>query len=282
MSGSAAGRPTGLGGGCWPTRKRNRMRSGGSTGTSWRTPPWCAPTSTPPVREPQRGTRRLRRHRCRARPGVGTQSRRAVDQGPPGLRRRWPAVADAADRRAAAREHPAGAAAGFDLGATAGWAGPAPQAPDHLVADRGYSYPPCRRLLRRRGIAHTIPERSDQQATRARRVPGVAGRRWWIRCATGSATSWSGASPGSSSIGPSPPGATSWRSATTPGWSWALCSSGSYEPSDWCQWSRRRLGDQPTGWPASRPANRAMSCQVCSGFSSCVKWPASGTTACST
>jgi transposase len=41
--------------------------------------------------------------------------------------------------------------------------------PDHLVADRGYSYPPCRRLLRRRGIAHTIPERSDQQATRARR-----------------------------------------------------------------------------------------------------------------
>jgi transposase len=41
--------------------------------------------------------------------------------------------------------------------------------PTHLLADRGYSYTTCRRLLRRRGIGHTIPERSDQQATRARR-----------------------------------------------------------------------------------------------------------------
>jgi transposase len=43
--------------------------------------------------------------------------------------------------------------------------------PDHLVADKGYSYPRCRRLLRRRGIPHTIPQRSDQRAHRARR-PG--------------------------------------------------------------------------------------------------------------
>jgi transposase len=41
--------------------------------------------------------------------------------------------------------------------------------PAHLVADRGYSYTTCRRLLRRRGIAHTIPERLDQQAARRRR-----------------------------------------------------------------------------------------------------------------
>jgi transposase len=41
--------------------------------------------------------------------------------------------------------------------------------PAHLVADRGYSYTTCRRLLRQRGIAHTIPERFDQQAARARR-----------------------------------------------------------------------------------------------------------------
>jgi transposase len=41
--------------------------------------------------------------------------------------------------------------------------------PAHLVADRGYSYMTCRRLLRRRRIAHTIPERSDQQQARARR-----------------------------------------------------------------------------------------------------------------
>jgi len=43
--------------------------------------------------------------------------------------------------------------------------------PDHLVGDKAYSYPRCRRLLRRRGIPHTIPQRSDQRAHRARR-PG--------------------------------------------------------------------------------------------------------------
>lgn len=43
--------------------------------------------------------------------------------------------------------------------------------PDHLLADKGYSYPRCRALLRRRGIPHTIPERSDQRERRARR-PG--------------------------------------------------------------------------------------------------------------
>jgi len=43
--------------------------------------------------------------------------------------------------------------------------------PDHLIGDKGYSYPTCRRLLRRRGIAHTIPQRSDQRARRASR-PG--------------------------------------------------------------------------------------------------------------
>jgi transposase len=41
--------------------------------------------------------------------------------------------------------------------------------PGHLIADRGYSYTTCRRLLRQRRIPHTIPERSDQQAARARR-----------------------------------------------------------------------------------------------------------------
>jgi transposase len=41
--------------------------------------------------------------------------------------------------------------------------------PTHLTADRGYSYTTCRRLLRQRRIAHTIPERSDQQRARARR-----------------------------------------------------------------------------------------------------------------
>jgi transposase len=43
--------------------------------------------------------------------------------------------------------------------------------PDRLLADKGYSYPRCRRLLRRRQIPHTIPQRSDQRAQRAAR-PG--------------------------------------------------------------------------------------------------------------
>lgn len=43
--------------------------------------------------------------------------------------------------------------------------------PARLIADKGYSYPRCRRLLRRRGIPHTIPERSDQRDRRTHR-PG--------------------------------------------------------------------------------------------------------------
>ena len=43
--------------------------------------------------------------------------------------------------------------------------------PALLLGDRGYSYERCRRVLRRRGIPHVIPERSDQAARRARR-PG--------------------------------------------------------------------------------------------------------------
>jgi transposase len=43
--------------------------------------------------------------------------------------------------------------------------------PAHLLADRGYSFESCRRLLRRRGISHTIPERKDQKERRAGR-PG--------------------------------------------------------------------------------------------------------------
>jgi transposase len=40
-----------------------------------------------------------------------------------------------------------------------------------LLADRGYSFPSCRLLLRRRGIAHTIPERREQRERRKGR-PG--------------------------------------------------------------------------------------------------------------
>jgi len=39
--------------------------------------------------------------------------------------------------------------------------------PDMLIADKAYAHDPTRVALRRRGIAHTIPERVDQVARRA-------------------------------------------------------------------------------------------------------------------
>lgn len=47
--------------------------------------------------------------------------------------------------------------------------------PDRLVADKAYSHPSTRTLLRRRGIPATIPQRSDQIAHR--RAKGSAGGR---------------------------------------------------------------------------------------------------------
>jgi len=43
--------------------------------------------------------------------------------------------------------------------------------PERVIGDKGYSYPTCRRELRRRGIKATIPERRDQRARRSGR-PG--------------------------------------------------------------------------------------------------------------
>lgn len=47
--------------------------------------------------------------------------------------------------------------------------------PDHVIGDKGYSSKAIRTWLRRRSIAHTIPERADQTRNRARR--GRAGGR---------------------------------------------------------------------------------------------------------
>ncbi|MGY0461339.1 IS5 family transposase [Kitasatospora sp. cg17-2] len=41
--------------------------------------------------------------------------------------------------------------------------------PDSLAADKGYSNGPCRDYLRRRGIRHTIPEKTDSWAVRLRK-----------------------------------------------------------------------------------------------------------------
>ena len=47
--------------------------------------------------------------------------------------------------------------------------------PELLCLDKGYSYRRCRELLRRRGIPHVIPERSDQR--RLRQQQGARGGR---------------------------------------------------------------------------------------------------------
>ncbi|WP_411759564.1 IS5 family transposase [Streptomyces tunisiensis] len=41
--------------------------------------------------------------------------------------------------------------------------------PDSLAADKAYSNSPCREYLRRRGIRHSIPEKTDSQAARLRK-----------------------------------------------------------------------------------------------------------------
>ncbi len=41
--------------------------------------------------------------------------------------------------------------------------------PDSVSADKAYSNGPCREYLRRRGIRHAIPEKTDSQAARLRR-----------------------------------------------------------------------------------------------------------------
>jgi hypothetical protein len=41
--------------------------------------------------------------------------------------------------------------------------------PDSLAADKAYSNGPCRQYLRRRGLRHIIPEKTDSQATRLRK-----------------------------------------------------------------------------------------------------------------
>ena len=47
--------------------------------------------------------------------------------------------------------------------------------PGQVALDKGYSYPKCRRLLRRLGIQHVIPERKDQREQR--RAKGYRGGR---------------------------------------------------------------------------------------------------------
>ncbi|MFF3215875.1 hypothetical protein ACFYYB_35335 [Streptomyces sp. NPDC002886] len=56
--------------------------------------------------------------------------------------------------------------------------------PDSLAADKAYSNGPCRASLRRRGIRHALPEKTDSRAARLRkgsrggRLPGFDEERY--------------------------------------------------------------------------------------------------------
>ncbi|GAA0301172.1 hypothetical protein GCM10010302_44640 [Streptomyces polychromogenes] len=90
--------------------------------------------------------------------------------------------------------------------------------PGHVIGDKGYSSKAIRTWLRRRGIAHTIPERSDQVANGRGAAAEVAARRLSTVRSTSTATWWNGVSTGSSSGAASPPGtAQSYQAAVTLG-----------------------------------------------------------------
>jgi transposase len=57
---------------------------------------------------------------------------------------------------------------GIRVARPAGTPGRPRKRPERLLADRGYAHGSCRRLLRRRGIPHVIPERKDQKERRRR------------------------------------------------------------------------------------------------------------------
>jgi hypothetical protein len=65
---------------------------------------------------------------------------------------------------------------------------------DSLAADKAYSNGPCREYLRRRGIRHTIPEKTDSQAARLRKGTRADDHPASTRTATRNATPSSGRS----------------------------------------------------------------------------------------
>jgi transposase len=98
--------------------------------------------------------------------------------------------------------------------------------PDHVIADKGYSYTTCRGCCA--GVGSATPSRS----ARTRSPAAGAARPRSTGTVIGSATWSSAASTGSSTPGRSPLATTSSPTATVPGLSLLPCWSGSHEPSD--------------------------------------------------
>ncbi|XIG72326.1 hypothetical protein C1N81_44625 [Streptomyces sp. SGAir0957] len=165
------------------------MQRAGSTGTCRWTPPRCGPISMPPAP----ATRRRPRSRKEGPAQGRTRSIRRCGDWPSGWRRWSP-------RRVPGTLPRGGLTTKIHLSAdghcqllalllTPGHYGDGPQLkpvlrqiavprlgvgrprsrPDHVLADKAYTARSNRRYLRRRGIAHTIPERRDQRRHRLNR-----------------------------------------------------------------------------------------------------------------
>ena len=155
MSGSAAGSD-----GTWqqlsPMPRPAPMRLGRWTGRWWSTRPSCAPTSTPPGPEKGGPSHYLAsapeadQALGRSRGGLTTKVHLACDGGGRPL-----AMLVTAGQRHESTQFGALLDAIWVLGPAG--SGRPRKRPAHLIADRGYSYSTCRRLLRQRRIPHTIP-----------------------------------------------------------------------------------------------------------------------------
>lgn len=84
-----------------------------------------------------------------------------------------------------------------------------------LLADKAYSHPNTRKHLRKRRIAHTIPERADQKERRKAKGQKVVARPRSTRTATANAIPSSAASAVSINGAASQPATTSTPSLTT-------------------------------------------------------------------
>ena len=163
-SGSPAGRPTAPGSASRRPCASRPMRLGSWTGTPRSTPAWSGPTSTP--LGPQRGL-----------PPIQASRQQALGRSRGGLTTKLHTICDGRGRNLATRLTPGQDADTSELVglvdavrvARPGGGGRPRTRVAHLTGDKAYSSRTNRAALRARRIPHTIPERDDQKANRARR-----------------------------------------------------------------------------------------------------------------
>lgn len=100
--------------------------------------------------------------------GPGPLAGRVHQQTPPERGRPLPPAVLGRRWRTAGGLHPVPDGVGKGPGLRVGSGRPRTK-PDSLAADKGYGNGPCREYLRRRGVRHTIPEKTDSQAARLRK-----------------------------------------------------------------------------------------------------------------